>query len=196
MDDTLLIAINQGWASPGMDRLFLWLSNRAGFGFPLMLITLALLAKRWGRAGIKLWLILVGAVLLGDLIGNLLKHLLQQPRPCVVLFEQLRSPTRAPGTPCAGMASGMPSNHTLNFFLFATLLGRLLHSWRIGLGLGLIAAAVGLSRIYLGVHYPSQVLAGMFLGITLGWLAASAAIRYLPWVERIHQHYRTRHESA
>lgn len=196
MDETLLIAINQGWASPAMDMLFLWLSSRAGFGFPLMLIFLALLAKRWGREGVKLWFLIVGAVLLGDLIGNLLKHLLQQPRPCVVLFEQLRSPTRVPGTPCAGMVSGMPSNHTLNFFLFAVLVGRLMHSWGIGLALGVIAAAVGLSRIYLGVHYPSQVLAGFALGTTLGWLAATAAIRYLPWVQRIHLSYRTRHQSA
>lgn len=195
MDETTLIAINQGWAGPALDTLFVWLSQRGTFGFPLMLIVLALLARRWGRDGLKLWLVLVGAVLLGDLIGNLLKHLIQQPRPCVVIFEQLRSPLRVAGTPCGGQASGMPSNHTLNFFLFAVMLGRLLHSWRITLALGIIAASVGLSRIYLGVHYPSQVLVGAAFGITLGWLAASGAIRYLPWVTRIHQFYRTRSAS-
>lgn len=196
MDEALLLAINQGWAHPMHDTLFQFLSNRGAFGFPLLLLILALLAWRWGRDGVKLWFLVVVCIALGDQIGNLLKHLLQQPRPCVEMYQILRSPTRAPGTPCGGIGSGMPSNHALNFFLLSALLGRLLSSWRITLILGLIACGVGLSRIYLGVHLPSQVLAGTILGLSIGFLAASIAIRYLPWVHHFHQQCRTRSATS
>jgi len=187
MDEQLLIMINQGWAHPALDIFFKWVSTRLGFALPVLLTILTVLLYQHRRDGFKLWLLLVGLVILGDQFGNLLKSLFSQPRPCAVVYELIRQPLRVTGESCGAMTTGMPSNHAMNFFLVAAFMGSVMRSWRWALPLLLIAASVGLSRIYLGVHYPSQVLAGSVLGCILGLLAGVAAVKYLPFTKKIHQ---------
>lgn len=172
MDLDLLQAINQGWAGPVLDAFFGWISRKHSFSFPLLGLILLLLWRREGRAGLRLWLLLILCVLLGDAIGNGFKHLLSQLRPCAEYPELVRLMTVPFRVGCSSNPSGMPSNHALNFFLTAAFLGVVLRSWRWGLVLGVLAVLVALSRVYLGVHYPSQVLAGTVLGSLLGILAA------------------------
>ncbi|MDD3449224.1 MAG: phosphatase PAP2 family protein, partial [Gammaproteobacteria bacterium] len=79
VDGQILLWINQGWADPWLDALFAWVSGRGAFSIPLLLAILAGLAAWRGRDGVKLWGLLILVVLLGDGIGNLLKHLIEQP---------------------------------------------------------------------------------------------------------------------
>lgn len=178
LDAQLLLAVNQGWAHPWLDALFGLLSSKWGFALPFLGVTLAGLFARHRRDGLWLGVSLVLVVLLGDAFGNLLKHLLAQPRPCLELAAQVRPPG-----PCGGGALGMPSNHALNFFAAAAFLAPLLWRWRSRLALVALAAAVGLSRVYLGRHYPSQVLAGALMGAAWGLGAAWIASR-LPFGRR------------
>ena len=67
---------------------------------------------------------------------------------------------------CAGLYS-FPSNHAANTATFA-MLWMMFHGPRQGLLAFVLAFMVALSRVYLGVHYPSDVLAGMVFGISLG----------------------------
>ena len=63
-----------------------------------------------------------------------------------------------------------PSGHSCASFAAATaLLGHL--PLRIGIGLVILALLVALSRLYVGVHYPSDVLGGILVGIGAGCLA-------------------------
>jgi undecaprenyl-diphosphatase len=72
------------------------------------------------------------------------------------------------------MDYSFPSGHTAGSFAFAAFvatwayLNRLPSGWLMSAGAILFAAAVGVSRIYLGVHFPSDVLGGAPLGIALG----------------------------
>lgn len=196
MDEQVLLWINQGWAHPWLDVFFTWVSRRATFSLPLLGLIGLVCHHRHGRDGLKLWGLLVLAIVIGDQIGNLLKAHFHLPRPCAVIFDLIRQPGRTEGGSCLDMLHGMPSNHALNFFLAAAFMTATA-SWRWALFLGPIAVAVGISRVYLGVHYPSHVLAGAAIGCTLGLLAAYLARKNFAFVSRIRRPPRNtqRHEQ-
>jgi undecaprenyl-diphosphatase len=103
-----------------------------------------------------------------DLITMGLKPLIDRPRP----FE-----THADVDPLLGgtLGSSLPSGHAATSFAGAVVLGGL---YRPGLPYFLVlAAAISYSRVYLGVHYPFDVLAGAAVGATVS-LAALAALRF------------------
>lgn len=185
MDTSLLLWINQGWAAPWLDPLFLLVSQRTGFALPLLGLLLVLCLARFRRDGLWLWLLLLLVIGLGDLSGNLIKHLTDQPRPCFELAELVRQPGHPAGLACGGNLEAMPSNHALNFFAMATFMWLTLRRRGLGLALFAIATLVGISRIYLGKHYPSQALAGAVLGSALAYGAVLLGQRFLPFMRRI-----------
>ena len=180
MDEWILLGVNQGWVHPWLDAFFGWVSQKPTFSHPLLLIILIFLIKDWGRSGLRLWFLLILFIGLGDMFGNFLKHLILQPRPCAELQDSVRLVMEPFNVGCSFTPHGMPSNHALNFFLTASFLGVALRSWRWGISFGLIAITVAVSRVYLGVHYPSQVLAGAIVGTLLGSFVAIAVLRCSP----------------
>lgn len=88
----------------------------------------------------------------------ILKKAFKRPRPCDLLFN-----FRAHIKPSDKFS--LPSGHTAAAFLMASLL-----SWfypLVTIPVFLWATCVGLSRILLGVHYPTDILAGACLGLTI-----------------------------
>lgn len=100
--------------------------------------------------------------------GHLLKDLIQRIRPCNALSDAI--------TPlgCTGSYS-FPSNHSFNNFAAATFYYKLFPKlkWIFFITASLIA----ISRVYLGLHYPSDVLGGALLGIIFGYFFAEIASR-------------------
>ena len=102
-----------------------------------------------------------------DLLTMGLKPLIDRPRP----YE-----THADVDPLLGgtLGSSMPSGHAATSFAGAVILGGL---YRSGLPYFLVlAVAISYSRVYLGVHYPFDVIAGAAIGAAVS-LAALAALR-------------------
>ncbi|MDX1251453.1 MAG: phosphatase PAP2 family protein [Gammaproteobacteria bacterium] len=195
MDETVLLWINQGWAHPWLDSFFWWVSQRASFAFPLAGLLLLFLVRRFRQDGVKLWLLLALTVGAGDALGNLLKHITDQPRPCYAVADLVRQPGQAPGTPCGGDLYGMPSNHALNFFAAAAFLSLVMRSRAWLAGAFTVALLVGISRIYLAKHYPSQVLAGATIGAALGYIGAWIGVNYFPFMQRIKRKAHLPHDS-
>ena len=187
MDQSLLLFLNQTLATSWLDVFFAWISQSKSFSVPLLLLVLIFWAWRFGKDGTLFWLLSIGLIIAGDLFGGLLKQLFAQPRPCAELGEVVRQVDTLFHVTCSRNLNGMPSNHALNFFLFATFTSYVLRWRNWVVGFVVLAVLVALSRVYLGVHYPSQILAGTIIGISLGLTAAWLAMRYLPLVERIAQ---------
>lgn len=185
MDEYLLLLLNQTLATPWLDIVFAWISQHRFFSTPLLLLVLAFFAWRFGRDGVRFWLLTIGLIILGDQLGGLLKDLSAQSRPCAALGDTVRQVDTLFDINCSRRLNGMPSNHALNFFLFTVFTGYVLR-WRAWLwGFGTVAVLVALSRVYLGVHYPSQILAGALLGAVLGLLAGWWGVSRLPLLQRI-----------
>ena len=116
---------------------------------------------------IKTFLYISLATGVGDVVGNNLKKFFAEPRPCYEYGELLISLdiiSAACGTPL----TGMPSNHTLNYFLFSSLVILVLKNKFIGVFFLVVSFLVGISRIYLAKHLLSQVIMGGLVGIILG----------------------------
>ena len=101
------------------------------------------------------------AVGLSDFLGAMTKELVARDRPCHVLsaLREIAS--------CSNSFS-FPSNHAINSFTAATLIG--LSYKKTAYALYTLAILIGYSRVYLGVHYPSDVLSGALCGILIGYL--------------------------
>jgi membrane-associated phospholipid phosphatase len=98
------------------------------------------------------------------LLVELLKFAVRRSRPFLSLAE-----ARIVGLKARGRS--FPSGHTSQAFFAATLLAQYYQfSWWIVIGLYLLALLVGITRIYIGAHYPRDVLAGAMLGSVWGLL--------------------------
>jgi len=171
IDHAICYAINQWPESLSPFFLFLsegnkWTGVRIGF--------LALFSYYvWNpKTRVPALLILVAFPLTNEMT-DILKAWLQVPRPCVELRETVNLRVNM-------MTSfGTASAHSGNMMAIATLFvfGA---GWRYGLVWVIVAILTGISRIYVGVHYPSQVVFGWSCGVvvaTITWFSCQAILR-------------------
>jgi undecaprenyl-diphosphatase len=140
--------------------------------------TAAVAGYLWLDGKHRLMVVLVVATGCGALLSHALKLWFQRPRPDVVPhLTQVHSTSFPSGHSMMAAAVYL----TLGALLAAAVPRRRLRIYVLGLAIGL-ALAVGVSRVYLGVHYPSDVLAGWAAGLTWAiacWLTAR-------WLQRTH----------
>jgi len=122
-----------------------------------------------GRRGKIAVIGLILLIIVTDQTGyRILKELFERVRPCNALTDAI--------TPvgCAGGFS-FPSNHALNNFAAAVFLLRLFPAYKwIFL---IVAILISISRVYLGVHYPSDVLGGALIGVAFGYLFSVTTLK-------------------
>lgn len=164
-----------------LDRAVFHLVNRAGswivfdwsmpvisdlkYFIPAIVLLVAWMLVRDGARGRITVLCLAALVPLTDQVSShLLKPAFQRPRPCREESGMTEVITRAR---CSGRGS-FPSSHAANMGGVAVLLGWRYRRRRAAVILAALTAfGVGYSRVYLGVHYPSDVLGGWMLGAGL-----------------------------
>lgn len=130
-------------------------------GFTVTVGTSALMWALGGEAR-RAGLTSLVALASSHLVVRVLKRRTERPRPYLVLAG-----SRSVAAPLPDYS--FPSGHTAASFALATVLGGFWPSWA---GLWLAAAfLVGVSRTYLGHHYPSDVLVGALLGVLFGYLS-------------------------
>ncbi len=157
--------INTGLANSVFDSLMPFITE-AKHWFLLYLFG-GFLLVRSGRKGVFiLFLLIITAVLSDQINSNILKDYFGRIRPCHTL-DDLRLLVNC------GMGKSFPSSHAANSFAAAVVL---IHFFRPYRWLFLtIAILIAFSRVYVGVHYPMDVIAGAAVGFIVGYAVLLAA---------------------
>lgn len=176
LDRHWLAMIHQGLAGPILDTVMRAISSKVlWFSVVGIWLGVAFITKRYRVIA----QILVVAAVLGVadfLAAQWLKPTIGRLRPCQSL-DFIREVSG-----CAGRF-GFPSNHATNAMVVATMmLG--LRPWRRAWYFLVIALLVGFSRVYLGVHYPFDVLMGFVFGAGVSGLILLLARPWLPGERR------------
>ncbi len=174
IDRAVMSALN-GWGYPYLNEIMIFLSAKWVW-VPLYAFFIYLFFRQHGRLG---WIPLVGVLLAvtmtDQLTASFMKPFFERLRPCHQ--PDFRSLIHVVDG-CGGKF-GFASSHAANAFVLAGFMVWTLPSYYWLRWVLLWAFLVSYSRIYLGVHYPGDVLVGALLGLTLAWLMAHFTKRTL-----------------
>ncbi len=155
MDTALFYAVNHGLQNPFFN-VFMPFVSRYPNWMPLLLGIFGYFIYRDKKRGILFFLLVVATIVASDFVcSGILKKAFAVPRPCITLpdVHLLAGCTKS---------GSFPSSHAANSGVIAVMLGLYdRRFWWFGIPAALL---VSISRLYLGVHYPSDVAGGALVG--------------------------------
>jgi undecaprenyl-diphosphatase len=164
LDIAILKFFNMTIANPALDLLFGNIGNFRLLALPIAIIIILLLWKGGPKGR---WLVLISVITV--LVVDSSIHYIWKP-----FFARLRPSHAEPAIawlrPIQGRGGkyGLPSSHAANLFSQAVVIGAFYKSSRYYMYP--LAILISLSRVYLGLHYPSDILAGALYGAIIGIL--------------------------
>lgn len=170
LDLQLFHWINQVWTNPFMDQIMPFFRNQYVWG-PLYVFLIAFLLFNYGKKGGVYVLFLIGLIIVSDMISSqLIKKNVRRLRPCnqIELQEERRLLVRC------GSGYSFTSSHATNHFTFsAFIVFAALNFMGIFRYVFLIwALIIAYAQVYVGVHFPFDVLVGSLLGFSLGFIGS------------------------
>lgn len=157
---------NHTLQNPVLDRIMPILTNFGEFEFLLLIVIAVILYAQITRRKTlkKVAIIALAALLFSDAIAFVLKHIVHEPRPFMSL-DNVRLLVREDDL------NSFPSGHTTSTISVVTVLILNMkelakkHYLILDIILVIFAVLIGFSRMYVGVHYPGDVLAGAIIGL-------------------------------
>ena len=161
LDGGFLLFLQESVRNPILNRIMILITSLGDEGLIWIAATILLLIpKKTRKVGIMSAVALLGSLLINN---NLIKNIVQRPRPFVTFTDlEIIIPTPS--------EFSFPSGHTSSSFAAAAVFYRHLPK-KLGVPSVILAGLIGFSRLYVGVHYPTDVLAGVVMGILLSYLA-------------------------
>ena len=175
IDAEALLAVN-GMYSSFQDALW-WMVSAKWSSALLVLSLLWILIHKNRRHALLVLAMVALAVLLADQVSSgLIKHLVERLRP--THDPSLENAVHIVNGYRGGMY-GFVSSHAANFFAIATLVSFIMRHRLVAIALYGWGLAQCYSRMYLGVHYPGDILGGIIVGVLAGWLVW----RLMCWIQ-------------
>ena len=173
IDRSILLFIN-GLNTPILDEIMWFFSGKLSLiPFYVILLYFIKIEHSWKNFGLICFGVFMTILISDQSSVHLFKEFFQRYRPShnLEISHLLHYYEIKPGDLYRGGTYGFISSHAANYFgMLAFVFPLLSKKYKIlklsAIGIGIIVA---LSRVYLGVHYPSDVLIGAFLGLTIGW---------------------------
>lgn len=168
LDTELFLFLNRlhvAWLDPVMT----FISGKITWA-PFYLVLLYLVIRNYKKRSI---IIIIGIILLivcsDQISSGVFKPIFERPRPCH--NEAIKDLVYLPNGHCGG-AYGFISSHACNTFALAVYLTQILkrHYRKIGWVMFVWAGMVAYSRIYMGVHYPGDIIVGAIVGMLIGYV--------------------------
>lgn len=162
-DTAVFRAVHLGWHQTWLDPLMRALTDPGALKIPLLVaFGLCFPLLRRARGAIGLVVLALTLAVSDQTSATVLKPIFKRPRPPVVLPD---------ARPLFGVrhSYAFPSVHATNFFAAAPVISGVFPE--VTVAAFVVAGAVSLSRIYVGDHWPSDVLGGAALGLFLGFVA-------------------------
>lgn len=172
LDESLFHLINGVWTHPWLDSIFPWWRDKTTW-IPayVVLLAWAIWKLRW-KALLLVGLTLVLIAAADGISHRLIKKTVERPRPC--RSEHLQEEARS--LVACGSGYSFTSNHATNHFALAVFWSLSLFGdrrWMKGL-LVVWASTIAYGQVYVGVHFPLDVITGAGIGSLLGWLCSLA----------------------
>jgi undecaprenyl-diphosphatase len=173
LDDRLFFLVNNGWSSRALDPVFEGLSSLGAW--TIVIVALVILAQEGGRRFARHAAVLSLSLVVVMGSDAILKRAVDRPRPLSAFAAEI-----AAGTAHVNVREveplkrrSFPSGHTVLAFFVMTYVGQ----WRRGYRpyLLVLASAIGIARVYVGSHFPSDCLAGALIGTA--WALAAWRVR-------------------
>lgn len=173
VDRDILLYVQDHWRTGILDGFFKAVTHLGDAGIFWILLTLVLLCfKKTRKAGFFSAGALAGSVLLNNVI---LKNAIGRVRPYELIPELKLIIARAKD-------ASFPSGHTAASFASCIAIVPNVKK-RYGIPLIIMACLIAFSRIYVGIHYPSDILGGFLSGLFLGIMANVIGNRVIKWWE-------------
>jgi len=157
LDTHLFVLLNQRWTSPFLDVVMPYLTDFDHWRVPLILVLLLALARGKAEARVGILVAILAVALTDQVCSSGVKPLFERPRP----FRELEGVRQLVGA----HDWSFPSSHAANTFAAGVFLALRFARFRWIL---IIPVLVSYSRVYVGVHYPLDVLGGALLGGAIG----------------------------
>lgn len=168
IDLTIFYFFNHSLSVGFLDKFFSILTNVNNWYIAYLILLGIAFTKGGVRGKISVGLVIL-LILVTDQLGHkVIKEIFQRIRPCNALSDVL-APLGCNGT------FSFPSNHAVNNFAAATFFYRLFP--KLKWILFVTASLVALSRVYLGLHYPSDIIGGAIIGSGFGYIFSAAVLQ-------------------
>lgn len=161
VDTFLFYLINHGTKNSLFDQIMPIITNTKNFYIFFLILWFLMVFSSVYKTRVAGWSIIIAVTFSDILSSKILKYIFTRQRPYEVLDNVYKLVSSA--------GYSFPSSHAVNSFTAATLIMLFFRNKLYTFIAFIIAIMSAYSRVYVGVHYPSDVIFGALLGMFLGW---------------------------